>query len=50
MKWRVFATTKDGRRVNTLFESLSPNRSAALLEAKERYAVDDLWIHPEPDR
>ena len=50
MRWRVYATTKDCRRIQTYFESLSPNRSAALLEAQERFAADDMWLHPEPVR
>tara|TARA_B100000902_G_scaffold67679_1_gene73825 strand:- start:391 stop:702 length:312 start_codon:yes stop_codon:yes gene_type:complete len=45
--WKLFTTTQSGKRVSTLFESLTDKRSDALSEASARYGTSNLHIVPE---
>ena len=47
MLWKLFTTTKFGRRVSVPFESLTPNRLDATTEAQARYGHTNVTLHPD---
>ena len=47
MLWKLFTTTKFGRRVSVPFESLTPNRLDETNEAQARYGHTNVTLHPD---